>query len=117
MKTYLINHLRIPGDIPNEAGLSYLEQVEATVAPFGGNWLAQGGVDVVEGVWPGSVVLMEFPSRQAATHWYNSPEYVEIRNLRIKNSISDIILIDEMSADFTIKGFAGEVRRAILARA
>jgi len=117
MKTYLINHLRIPGDIPNEAGLSYLEQVEATVAPFGGKWLAQGGVDVVEGVWPGSVVLMEFPSRQAATHWYNSPEYVEIRNLRIKNSISDIILIDEMSADFTIKGFAGEVRRAILARA
>ncbi len=35
MKTYLINHLRIPGDIPNEASLSYLESVEATVVPYG----------------------------------------------------------------------------------
>ena len=31
--TYLVNHLRIPGDIPNLDALSYLEQVEATVAP------------------------------------------------------------------------------------
>lgn len=42
MTTYLINHLRIPGDIPNEVALSYLEQVEATVAPFEGKWLAMG---------------------------------------------------------------------------
>ncbi|WP_208761417.1 hypothetical protein [Microbispora hainanensis] len=56
MSTYLINHLRIPGDIPNEAGLSYLEQVEATVKPYGGRWLANGEVSVVEGAWPGTVV-------------------------------------------------------------
>ncbi|MDQ7975963.1 DUF1330 domain-containing protein [Paraburkholderia sp. SARCC-3016] len=66
MATYLVNHLRIPGDVPNEAGLSYLEQVEATVVPFGGRWLAQGQGDIVEGAWPGSVVLMEFPNREAA---------------------------------------------------
>src|SRR4051812_17474405 len=57
MKTYLINHLRIPGDIPNETALSYLEQVEATVAPHGGKFLAMGAGDVTEGAWPGSVVL------------------------------------------------------------
>jgi uncharacterized protein (DUF1330 family) len=113
MKTYLINHLRIPGDIPNDAGLTYLEQVEATVAPFGGRWLAQGSADVVEGAWPGSVVLMEFPSRDAATSWYNSPAYQAILPLRLKNAISDIILIDQIPEDFTIKGFASEVRRAI----
>jgi uncharacterized protein (DUF1330 family) len=113
MKTYLINHLRIPGDVPNSDGLSYLEQVEATVAPYGGKWLAQGPGDVVEGAWPGSVVLMEFPNREAATTWYNSPEYTAIRPLRINNAISDIILIDEIPEGFTIKGFAGEVRRAI----
>jgi uncharacterized protein (DUF1330 family) len=77
MSTYLINHLRIPGNVPNEEGLSYLEQVEATVRPFGGRWLAQGNVDVLEGAWPGTVVLMEFPSRTAAMNWYNSPEYQE----------------------------------------
>jgi len=30
----LINHLRIPGGVPNEAGLRYLERVEATVKPY-----------------------------------------------------------------------------------
>ena len=113
MKTYLINHLRIPGDIPNNDGLSYLEQVEATVAPFGGKWLAQGPGDVIEGAWPGSVVLMEFPNREAATAWYDSPEYTAIRPLRTNNAISDLILIDEMPDGFTIKGFASDIRRAI----
>ena len=55
MSTYLINHLRVPGGVPNEEGLSYLEQVEATVKGYGGKWLAQGEVEVVEGAWPGSV--------------------------------------------------------------
>ena len=114
MTTYLINHLRIPGDIPNSDGLSYLEQVEATVAPYGGKWLAQGPANVVvEGTWPGSVVLMEFPSREAADNWYNSAEYQAILPLRVNNAISDIILIDQMPADFTIKAFASDVRRAI----
>lgn len=74
MSAYLINHLRIPGGIPNQEGLSYLEQVEATVKAYGGKWLAQGEVRVVEGAWPGSVVLMEFPSMTQAQNWYDSSE-------------------------------------------
>jgi uncharacterized protein (DUF1330 family) len=113
MKTYLINHLRIPGDVPNDEGLSYLEQVEATVAPFGGKWLAQGPPDsVIEGAWPGSVVLMEFPDRAALNAWYNSPAYKAIRPLRTNNVISDIILIDHLPEGFTVKAFAAEVRAA-----
>ncbi|MFG1498436.1 DUF1330 domain-containing protein [Saccharospirillum sp. HFRX-1] len=112
MKTYLINHLRIPNDVPNEAGLSYLEQVEATVAPFGGKWLAQGPADVVEGSWPGSVVLMEFPSRKAANDWYQSADYQAILPLRTNNAISDIVLIDQMPEGFTIKGFVADIRSA-----
>jgi uncharacterized protein (DUF1330 family) len=96
MSTYLVNHLRIPGGVPNEQGLSYLEQVEATVRPYGGKWLAQGDVDVVEGAWPGSVVLMEFPGRADAENWYNSPEYQAIKPLRTGNSISDMILVDSV---------------------
>ncbi|MGC4880517.1 DUF1330 domain-containing protein [Micromonospora sp. DT43] len=115
MSTYLINHLRIPGGIPNEAGLSYLEQVEATVRPYGGKWLAQGDVDVVEGAWPGSVVLMEFPTRADAENWYNSPEYRAILPLRTNNAVSDIILVDSLAPDFTVAGFAQQVRAAIAA--
>ncbi|MFC7787854.1 DUF1330 domain-containing protein [Microbacterium sp. MAHUQ-60] len=117
MSTYLINHLRIPGGIPNEQGLRYLEQVEATVAPFGGTWLAQGEPDVVEGAWPGSVVLMEFPDRAAALAWYESAAYRAIVDLRHDNAISDLVLVDSLPAGFTIAGFAADVRTAIAAAA
>lgn len=113
MKTYLINHLRIPADVPNAEALDYLEQVEATVEPYGGKWLAQGQGDVVEGAWPGSVVLMEFPSRAAAMEWYGSAAYQAIRLLRTRNAISDIILIDHLPDGFTIKGFAAEIRHSL----
>ncbi len=41
-KTYLINHLRIPADVPNAEGLDYLEQVEATVEPMAVSGLPKG---------------------------------------------------------------------------
>ncbi|WP_327287358.1 DUF1330 domain-containing protein [Streptomyces sp. NBC_01198] len=110
MSTYLINHLRIPGDIPNDDALDYLEHVEATVAPYGGKWLANGEVTVTEGSWPGTVVLMEFPDRAAAENWYNSPEYEKLRPLRIGSAISDIVLVDQLPPDYTVKGFAQQVR-------
>lgn len=116
MSTYLINHLRIPADVPNEQGLSYLEQVEATVAPFGGVWLAQGAPDVVkEGAWPGLVVLLEFPDRAAAEGWYASEAYQRILPLRVGSSISDLVLIDHLPEGFSVAGFAADVRAAIAA--
>jgi len=116
MTTYLINHLRIPGGVPNEDGLRYLEQVEATVAPYGGRWLAQGEPDTVEGAWPGSVVLMEFPDRAAAQAWYDSPGYRAIAHLRTDNAISDLVLVDGLPEGSTVAGFARDVR-AIVASA
>jgi uncharacterized protein (DUF1330 family) len=115
MSTYLINHLRIPGGVPNEAGLSYLEQVEATAQPHGGRWLANGEADVVEGAWPGLVVLMEFPDRAAADAWYNSPEYQAILPLRVNSSIADLVLIDSLPEGYTVRGFAQQVRAAVQA--
>jgi uncharacterized protein (DUF1330 family) len=113
MSAYLINHLRIPGGVPNDEGLSYLEQVESTAKPFGGKWLAQGAVEVVEGAWPGSAVLIEFPTLAAAHDWYASPAYQEIVHLRADNSINDLILIDGVPPDFTVAGFAQQIRAAI----
>lgn len=113
MSTYLINQLRIPGGIPNDAGLDYLEQVESTAKSYGGKWLANGEVTVVEGAWPGLAVLMEFPDRAAAERWYDSPEYQRIRPLRVNNSISDMVLIDSIPDDYTVRGFAQQVRAAV----
>jgi reactive intermediate/imine deaminase len=117
MATYLVNHLRIPNDVPKGEGLEYLEKVEATFQPYGGKWLVLGQHDeVLEGAWPGSVVLMEFPDRDAANAWYHSPAYQEILHLRTDNVVSDIILVDQVAPDFTSAGFARQVRGALADR-
>lgn len=102
----------VRGTIESMIAHGYLPQTNPGHVPHGGKWLAQGPATVVEGSWPGAVVLMEFPSREAAETWYKSEEYQAILPLRLKNSISDIIMIDQLPAGFTIKGFAQEVRRA-----
>lgn len=113
MKTYLINQLRIPGNVPNLSALEYLDQVEATVAPYGGKWLAMGPVTVTEGSWPGAAVLMEFPSREQADNWYTSDAYQKILPLRTSNAISDIVLIDALPEGFTVKAWAADVRHQV----
>ncbi len=113
MKTYLVNHLRIPGDVPNTRALDYLDRVEATVEPYGGKFLAMGPVDVLEGAWPGAVVLMEFPDRKSATDWYNSAAYQSIFPLRKYNSINDLGLIDHLPDGFTVKGYAESIRSSL----
>jgi len=115
VSTYLINHLRIPGDVPSEAGLTYLENVDRTIQPYGGRWLAMGAPTVVEGAWPGSAVLMEFPDRESAEAWYRSEEYQQILPLRTGGSIADLVFIDSADPGFTAAGFAASVREAIAA--
>jgi len=68
--------------------------------------------EVLEGAWPGSVVLMEFPDRDAAKARYNSPAYQKILHLRTDNAISDVILVDRVEPGFTSAGFAERVRVA-----
>jgi uncharacterized protein (DUF1330 family) len=114
MTTYLINHLRIPGGVPKPESLKYLENVEATFKPYGGKWLAlDAQVEVVEGAWPGSAVLMEFPDMDTAKTWYHSAEYQNILGLRTDNAISDLILIDTVDANFTSAGWAQQIRAVI----
>jgi uncharacterized protein (DUF1330 family) len=113
MATYLIDHLRIPGGIPKPEGLDYLENVEATFKPYGGKWLVfDAQVEVLEGAWPGSAVLMEFPDMASAKNWYSSPEYQKILHLRTGNVISDLILVDQVGPEFTSAGWAQQIRGA-----
>jgi uncharacterized protein (DUF1330 family) len=113
--TYLVNHLRVPG-LPKPQNLEYLTKVEATFLPYGGRWLVlDGEVEVLEGSWPGSVVLMEFPNREAARRWYVSPEYQEILHLRTDNAISDLVLVDPVGPQFTSAAWAQQIHSAMTA--
>jgi uncharacterized protein (DUF1330 family) len=116
MTTYLINHLRVPNGVPKPDALVYLEHVEATFLPYGGKWLVlDAQVEALEGDWPGSVVLMEFSDMDTAKKWYNSPEYQEILHLRTDNTISDLILVDQVGPDFTSAAWAQQIRAVVAA--
>jgi uncharacterized protein (DUF1330 family) len=118
MTTYLINHLRVPGEVPKPDTLVYLENVEATFTPYGGKWLVlDARVEVLEGAWPSSVVLMEFPDIEAARKWYQSPEYQKILRLRIDNAISDLVLVEPVGPNFTSTAWARQIRATVAVRA
>lgn len=85
MSAYALAHLRTP--TINDDTLEYIERIQATMDPYGGRFLVHGAeVDVKEGEWPGTVVVLEFPNLTAAHQWYDSPAFQEILPLRL-NSI------------------------------
>ena len=93
MPAYAVAHMRQVTMGP--AIVEYLDRIDATLAPFGGRFLVHGGdVEVVEGSWPGYLIVIEFPGRAAAHDWYRSAAYQAILTLRTDNSHSDVILID-----------------------
>ena len=68
----------------------------ASVAQHGGRFVARGGaVETLEGGWnPARVVIIEFPSMDAARKWYHSPEYQDALRIRLANSTGKVILTE-----------------------
>jgi uncharacterized protein (DUF1330 family) len=98
MSTYAVAHMRSVEMGP--AIVEYLQRIDATLAPFGGRFIVHGGpVEVVEGRWDGHLIVIEFATRALARAWYESAAYREILSLRTDNSVSDVILVDTVSAD------------------
>jgi uncharacterized protein (DUF1330 family) len=78
----------------------YRKEVPATLVPFGGQFVARGGIlTVLEGEWPHPrLVIIEFPSRSAAEDWYKSAEYQKIISLRLRSSVGNLIIVDGFAA-------------------
>jgi len=80
--------------------VTYLQKIDATLAPFGGRFLIHGGpVEQLEGAWSGDLIVVEFPDKARARDWYASAAYREILPLRTRNSKGDVILIDGVPHD------------------
>jgi uncharacterized protein (DUF1330 family) len=82
MPAYVITDLVDVAD-PERYG-QYRPVGAATLAKYGGTYLARGGaVETLEGDWKATRVgILRFESMDAARAWYNSPEYVAARRLR-----------------------------------
>jgi len=84
-------------DVTNaEAMQPYREAVPATLAQYGGKFLARGGAtELVEGGPPPKrMVLLEFADTAALKRWYNSPEYQKILPNRLANSQARAIIVE-----------------------
>jgi uncharacterized protein (DUF1330 family) len=98
MPTYAVAHMRRVTMGPPI--VEYLERIDATLAPFGGHFVVHGGdFELLEGSWPGNLIVIEFPDREQARAWYNSDAYQAIVTLRTDNSDNDVIMIDGVNRD------------------
>jgi uncharacterized protein (DUF1330 family) len=111
MSAYALGHLYDPNYPPDV--IDYLDRIQDTMDPFGGRFIVHNPtVDVREGEWPGSVVILEFPTVEQARAWYESPDYQEILPLRTRHIRTDAIIVEGVSADYDIRATATALRRA-----
>ena len=114
MTGYAIAHLRTP--TINEDVLAYIERIQDTLDPHRGRFLVHGGtVEVFEGEWPGTIVILEFPSTADARAWYASPAYQEILHLRTDHIAADTLVVDGVPPDYDPRRTAAALR-AVAAR-
>jgi uncharacterized protein (DUF1330 family) len=96
MSTYVIVTEKVEDETTFE---SYRRVVPETLAAHGGKFVVRGAdFEVVEGQWPmPRLVIIEFPTREAAKAWYNSPEYQKVLPLRLKSSVGNMVMVDTIS--------------------
>jgi uncharacterized protein (DUF1330 family) len=84
-------------DVKNPEGFEpYKQPTAASVARYGGRFLVQSSRhEVLEGTWnPSRLVVLEFPTVQAAKRWYESEEYRQPKALRMQTAVSSLILAE-----------------------
>lgn len=87
-------------DVPDEGAYrasGYMAMAEAAVAAHGGRFMVRGGApERLEGSTPDSrIVILEFPSREAARTFYESEQYAPAIKLRQTLSTGTLTLLTE----------------------
>jgi len=76
----------------------YKQYVAANAVPFkkfGAKFLTRGGKsEAVEGKLRTRVIVIEFPSFQAALDCYRSPEYAHSKSLRQGKAVGEIVVLE-----------------------
>lgn len=91
MAVYVIADVEVVDRVGYE---EYRAQVPATIAAYGGRYLARGGAtEVLEGSWsPKRCIILEFPDMARFEAWWTSPEYAPLRALRERTTRSHLVL-------------------------
>ncbi|MBL3619633.1 MAG: DUF1330 domain-containing protein [gamma proteobacterium endosymbiont of Lamellibrachia anaximandri] len=79
----------------------YVDGHMDTLAKFGGRFLVAGNeFEIIEGAWPGQIVVVhEWPDRAAFHAWYASDEYRPWKAMRLAAASANVVLIDGLPAE------------------
>lgn len=74
----------------------YMVMVKPVIEAVGARYLVRGGAhEVLEGDWyPTRLVVLEFPSSEAAQSFYRSPEYRGLKALRESCSRANLVTVE-----------------------
>ena len=93
MPAYLVAHI----DVHDPAGFEeYRARVAPVVKAYGGRYMVRTDqLERLEGASPrGRLVILEFPSMNAAQSFYRSTDYAPLLQQRLASTASDIVLAD-----------------------
>ncbi|HWE46258.1 MAG TPA: DUF1330 domain-containing protein [Caulobacteraceae bacterium] len=93
MKGYVVAMVEVNDPAAYEA---YRSRTADVIAQYGGRFIVRGGqVEVREGEFRRNrLVVLEFPSLDAARTFYDSPEYQAILPLRTRAAEADLLLVE-----------------------
>jgi uncharacterized protein (DUF1330 family) len=93
---YLIANLEVRDPARFE---EYRQKVVPLIEKFGGRYLVRGGnVRRLEGDFPiHRLVVLEFPSVEAAQRFYESAEYEPLMKMRLASTRSEVVLVEGYS--------------------
>ncbi len=115
MTTFAIANLTDVSMGPDIA--TYVSAIDETLAPFGGRFLLHGGhKTMLEGAWPGDLVVIRFADRASAIGRYRSDAYQRILPLRMANATGAVMLVDGVDLDHHATDILGDpaaVRRGL----
>jgi uncharacterized protein (DUF1330 family) len=115
MTAYALAHLRTL--TTHDDVFVYIDRIQDTMDPYGGRFVVHGAeVEVLEGEWPGTVVILEFPDVGAARDWYASPAYQEILPLRTRHIEGDTLIVPGVAKNYDARVTAAALRAAVDAR-
>ena len=93
MSGYIIAHVQVTNPVQYEA---YKKWSTAAMKTAGAEVCVRGGqVQVLEGDWaPERIVILKFPSLEAAKAFYELPEYLKAREAREGAAIMRMVAVE-----------------------
>jgi len=93
MSAYIIAHVQVTNPVQYE---EYKKWSSAAMKTAGAEVCVRGGqVQVLEGDWaPERIVILKFPSLEAAKSFYELPEYIKAREAREGAAVMRMVAVE-----------------------